>query len=67
MAKVEDSWDFVKLEAENRCEGSESGSMQNQMTASKNPIVIWRRANALNWYIPFKRQMISFLLTNRTK
>lgn len=57
---MEDSWDFVKSEAENRSEGSESGSMKNQITASKNPIVFWRRANALQWYFPFKRQMLSF-------
>lgn len=53
VAEVEDSWDFVKSEAETRSENSESGSKQNQIIASKNPIVIWRRANALNWYFPF--------------
>lgn len=40
MAEVEDSWHFDKSEAETRSEGSESGSKENQITASKNPIVI---------------------------
>lgn len=48
MAEMEDSWDFVKSEAENRGEGSEGDSKQNQITASKNLIEIWRKANALN-------------------